>query len=81
MVPMWMFPIAIACGNTFILKPSEKDPSCPLRLAELLTEAGLPDGVFNVVNGDKESVDAILDKQRCKSCKLCRLNTYCKIYL
>ena len=60
MVPMWMFPIAIACGNTFILKPSEKDPSCPLRLAELLTEAGLPDGVFNVVNGDKESVDAIL---------------------
>ena len=60
MVPMWMFPIAIACGNTFILKPSEKDPSCPLRLAELLKEAGLPDGVFNVVNGDKESVDAIL---------------------
>ena len=60
MVPMWMFPLAIACGNTFILKPSEKDPSCPLRLAELLTEAGLPDGVFNVVNGDKESVDAIL---------------------
>ena len=60
MVPMWMFPIAIACGNTFILKPSEKDPSCPMRLAELFTEAGLPDGVFNVVNGDKESVDAIL---------------------
>ena len=60
MVPMWMFPIAIACGNTFILKPSEKDPSCPLRLAELLKEAGLPDGVFNVINGDKEAVDAIL---------------------
>ena len=60
MVPMWMFPIAIACGNTFILKPSEKDPSCPIRLAELLKEAGLPDGVFNVVNGDKEAVDAIL---------------------
>src|SRR6056300_623474 len=60
MVPMWMFPIAIACGNTFILKPSEKDPSCPIKLAELLKEAGLPDGVFNVVNGDKESVDAIL---------------------
>ena len=57
---MWMFPIAIACGNAFILKPSEKDPSCPLRLAELLKEAGLPDGVFNVINGDKESVDAIL---------------------
>ena len=52
MVPMWMFPVAIACGNTFILKPSEKDPSCSMRLAELLLEAGLPEGVFNVVNGD-----------------------------
>ncbi|MBI3451819.1 MAG: aldehyde dehydrogenase family protein, partial [Rhodospirillales bacterium] len=60
MVPMWMFPMAIACGNTFILKPSEKDPSCPMRLAELAREAGLPDGVLNVVNGDKEAVDAIL---------------------
>ncbi len=60
MVPMWMFPLAISCGNTFILKPSEKDPSCPMRLAELLHEAGLPAGVFNVVNGDKEVVDAIL---------------------
>ncbi len=60
MVPLWMFPIAIACGNTFILKPSEKDPSCPLRLAELLTEAGLPAGVFNVLNGDREAVDALL---------------------
>ena len=60
MVPMWMFPVAIACGNTFILKPSEKDPSCALKLAELLKEAGLPDGVFNVINGDKEAVDAIL---------------------
>ena len=67
MVPMWMFPIAIACGNTFILKPSEKDPSCPLRLAELLKEAGLPDGVFNVVNGDKESVDAILTNKDVKA--------------
>ena len=67
MVPMWMFPLAIACGNTFILKPSEKDPSCPLRLAELLTEAGLPDGVFNVVNGDKESVDAILTNKDVKA--------------
>jgi len=57
---MWMFPMAIACGNTFILKPSEKDPSCSIRLAELLKEAGLPDGVFNVINGDKEVVDAIL---------------------
>jgi len=60
MVPMWMFPMAIACGNTFILKPSEKDPSCSIRLAELFTDAGLPDGVFNVVNGDKEAVDAII---------------------
>jgi len=64
MVPMWMFPVAIACGNTFVLKPSEKDPSTPLRLAELLTEAGLPDGVFNVVNGDKESVDVLLTDER-----------------
>ena len=60
MVPMWMFPMAIACGNTFILKPSEKDPSCSIRLAELFTEAGLPEGVLNVVNGDKEVVDAII---------------------
>jgi malonate-semialdehyde dehydrogenase (acetylating) / methylmalonate-semialdehyde dehydrogenase len=61
MVPMWMFPIAIACGNSFVLKPSERDPSASLALAELLREAGLPDGVFNVVNGDKEAVDALLD--------------------
>lgn len=61
MVPMWMFPMALACGNCFILKPSEKDPSAALILAELLREAGLPDGVFNVVNGDKEAVDALLD--------------------
>jgi malonate-semialdehyde dehydrogenase (acetylating) / methylmalonate-semialdehyde dehydrogenase len=60
MVPMWMFPIAIACGNTFVLKPSEKDPGCPLRLAELLTEAGAPAGVLNVVNGDKEAVNTLL---------------------
>ena len=64
MVPMWMFPIAIACGNTFILKPSEKDPSCPLRLAELMTEAGLPDGVLNVVNGGAEAVNALLADPR-----------------
>ena len=60
MVPMWMFPIALACGNTFVLKPSEKDPSASLLLARLLAEAGLPDGVFNVVHGDKEAVDAVL---------------------
>ena len=61
MVPMWMFPIALACGNTFVLKPSERVPSASLFIAELLQEAGLPDGVFNVVNGDKEAVDAILE--------------------
>ncbi|MEA2719089.1 MAG: malonate-semialdehyde dehydrogenase (acetylating) / methylmalonate-semialdehyde dehydrogenase [Candidatus Eremiobacteraeota bacterium] len=61
MVPMWMFPIALACGNTFVLKPSEKDPSPALEVAKLLTEAGLPDGVFNVVNGDREAVQALLE--------------------
>ncbi|HJW40415.1 MAG TPA: CoA-acylating methylmalonate-semialdehyde dehydrogenase [Rhizomicrobium sp.] len=60
MIPMWMFGVAIACGNTFICKPSEKDPSVPLRLAELMMEAGAPAGVLQVVNGDKEAVDAIL---------------------
>ncbi|TIC78855.1 CoA-acylating methylmalonate-semialdehyde dehydrogenase [Crenobacter intestini] len=60
MVPLWMFPVAIACGNTFILKPSERDPSAALLLAELLKQAGLPDGVFNVVHGDKEAVDTLL---------------------
>ncbi len=60
MVPLWMFPVALACGNTFVLKPSERDPSAPLFLAALLNEAGLPKGVFNLVNGDKEAVDAIL---------------------
>ncbi|WP_297798821.1 CoA-acylating methylmalonate-semialdehyde dehydrogenase [Arenimonas sp. GDDSR-1] len=64
MVPMWMFPIAIACGNTFILKPSERDPTPTLILARLLKEAGLPDGVFNVVHGDKEAVDVLLDDPR-----------------
>ncbi|HTQ77906.1 MAG TPA: CoA-acylating methylmalonate-semialdehyde dehydrogenase [Burkholderiales bacterium] len=61
MVPLWMFPVAIACGNSFILKPSEKDPSAAIRMAELLQEAGLPDGVFNVVHGDKAAVDALLN--------------------
>jgi malonate-semialdehyde dehydrogenase (acetylating)/methylmalonate-semialdehyde dehydrogenase len=60
MVPMWMFPVALACGNSFVLKPSERDPSPGYRIAELLLEAGLPPGVFNVVNGDKEAVDALL---------------------
>jgi malonate-semialdehyde dehydrogenase (acetylating)/methylmalonate-semialdehyde dehydrogenase len=61
MVPMWMYPVAIACGNTFVLKPSERDPSASLLAAELWAEAGLPDGVFNVVHGDKDAVDALLD--------------------
>ncbi|WP_299311697.1 CoA-acylating methylmalonate-semialdehyde dehydrogenase [uncultured Halomonas sp.] len=61
MVPMWMFPVAIACGNTFILKPSPLDPSASLLIADLLKRAGLPDGVFNVVQGDKESVEALID--------------------
>ena len=61
MIPMWMFGMAIACGNAFILKPSERDPSVPNRLAELMKDAGLPDGILNVIHGDKEMVDAILD--------------------
>lgn len=61
MVPLWMYPVAIACGNTFVLKPSERDPSVVIRIAELFAQAGLPKGVFNVVNGDKEAVDALLD--------------------
>ena len=64
MVPMWMFPLAIACGNTFILKPSEKDPSCALKWAELLHEAGLPPGVFNVVQGDHVAVNSLLNDDR-----------------
>ena len=63
MVPMWMFPMAISCGNTFVLKPSEKDPSCPLMLAKLLERAGLPKGVLNVVVGGKHAVNAILDHE------------------
>ncbi|MFN3958610.1 MAG: CoA-acylating methylmalonate-semialdehyde dehydrogenase [Parvularculaceae bacterium] len=67
MIPMWMFGVSIACGNTFINKPSERDPSVPLRLAELMMEAGLPEGVLNVVNGDKEAVDALIEDPRVKA--------------
>ena len=67
MIPMWMFGVAIACGNTFVCKPSEKDPSVPLRLAELMMEAGAPAGVLNVVNGDKDAVDAIIEEPRIKA--------------
>ena len=64
MVPMWMYPMAIACGNTFVLKPSEKDPTAPMIAARLFKDAGLPDGVFNLVNGDKEAVDTLLNDER-----------------
>ena len=67
MVPMWMYPISIACGNSFILKPSEKDPSCAIKLAELFSEAGLPDGVLNVINGDKNIVNNILEHKSISS--------------
>ena len=67
MIPMWMFGVAIACGNTFVNKPSERDPSVPLRLAELMMEAGAPEGVLNVVNGDKEAVDTIIEDPRVKA--------------
>ncbi len=67
MIPMWMFGVAIAVGNAFILKPSERDPSVPVRLAELMKEAGLPDGILQVVHGDKEMVDAILDHEHIKA--------------
>ena len=67
MVPMWMYPISIACGNSFILKPSEKDPSCSIKLAQLFSEAGLPDGVFNVIQGDKRIVNMILDEPEISS--------------
>ena len=67
MIPMWKFAPAIACGNAFVLKPSERDPGVPMRLAELMIEAGLPEGVLNVVNGDKEAVDAILTDPRIKA--------------
>jgi len=67
MVPLWMWPMAVACGNTFVLKPSERDPSAAVRIAELALEAGLPPGVLNVVNGDKESVDTLLADPRVKA--------------
>src|SRR5262249_15394737 len=63
----WMFPVALACGNTFICKPSEKDPSLAVKIAELLKKAGLPDGVFNVVQGDKIAVDALLDNPKVRA--------------
>src|SRR3546814_8480982 len=67
MIPIWMFGVAIAVGNAFILKPSERDPSVPVRLAEIMLEAGLPEGILQVVHGDKEMVDAILDHDDIKA--------------
>ena len=67
MVPMWMYPVAISCGNTFVLKLSEKVPSCGLRLTELIHEAGLPEGVLNTVVGDKEAVDEILTNPKVRA--------------
>jgi malonate-semialdehyde dehydrogenase (acetylating)/methylmalonate-semialdehyde dehydrogenase len=64
MVPLWMYPMALVCGNTFILKPSERDPTSAMLIGELFREAGLPDGVFNIVNGDKEAVDTLLEDER-----------------
>lgn len=66
MVPLWMYPMAIACGNTFILKPSEKDPSAAMAVAELLQEAGLPKGVMNVIHGGREAVETLLDAKAVK---------------
>ena len=81
MVPMWMFPVALACGNCFILKPSERDPSTALILAELLKEAGLPDGVFSVVHGDKGAVDAILHHPDISAVSFVGSTPDCPLYL
>ena len=81
MVPMWMFANAIACGNTFILKPSEKDPSASIFIAELLAEAGVPDGVFNVVHGDKVAVDRILEHPDIRAVVVCRVDADRQVHL
>ena len=81
MVPMWMFPISIACGNAFILKPSEKNPSCAIMLAELFTQTGLPDGIFNVINGNHENSYKYIRIKRYFFCKFCWKYTCCKNYL
>ena len=81
MVPMWMYPLAIAAGNCFILKPSPTDPTASLMMADLLAEAGLPDGVFSVIQGDKVAVDAILENPAISAVSFCRLNPDCALYL
>ena len=77
MVPLWMYPMAIVCGNCFILKPSERDPSSTMFIAQLLIEAGLPAGVMNVVNGDKVAVDTLLTNPDVMAVSFCWLNTDC----
>jgi malonate-semialdehyde dehydrogenase (acetylating)/methylmalonate-semialdehyde dehydrogenase len=81
MVPLWMWPMAVACGNTFVLKPSERDPSSAMMVSELALEAGLPPGVLNVVNGDKEAVDTLLDDRRVQALSLRRLDADCRVHL
>jgi malonate-semialdehyde dehydrogenase (acetylating)/methylmalonate-semialdehyde dehydrogenase len=81
MVPLWMYPIAVACGNTFVLKPSERDPSAVMLVYDLFQKAGFPDGVFNVVHGDKEAVDALLDASGRQGRFLRRLHADCRICL
>ncbi len=81
MVPMWMYPLALACGNCFILKPSEKDPSAALLMAEMLAEAGLPAGVFSVVQGDKVAVDALLTHPEVDACLVRRLDARREVHL
>ncbi len=80
MVPLWMWPMAVVCGNTFVLKPSERDPSSALFVSQLALEAGLPPGVLNVVNGDKEAVDTLLDDPRVQAL-VRRLDADCRIHL
>ena len=79
MVPFWMFPLAIACGNTFVLKPSERTPLLANKLAELFSEAGAPDGVFNIVHGAHDVVNALNRTSRCKGYIICWLSACCKI--
>ncbi len=78
MVPLWMIPMALVCGNTFVLKPSERDPGASMLLADLIKQAGVPDGVFNVVHGDRVAVDAILAHDDIRADQFCRLDPDCE---
>ena len=81
MVPLWMWPMAVACGNTFVLKPSERDPSSALLIAQLALEAGLPPGVLNLVNGDKEAVDTLIGDTRVKALSFVGSTPIARIHL